>query len=181
MPRAARGINVPREDLGLKVNRWLQRLDGWISYTWLLFPIAGLFVTWEVAMRYFFDSPHSWYEEISIFLLVFVSFLGSGKATYENQHISIDALYARLRGRGRRIANMIIFITTSIICVLLIVTLQIYATYTNVLGITYQSGLASPYSTLAYILSLGMLLNLIFAFRYAFGGPEIEVKVDELA
>ncbi len=73
MPRAARGINVPREDLGLKVNRWLQRLDGWISYTWLLFPIAGLFVTWEVAMRYFFDSPHSWYEEISIFLLVFVT------------------------------------------------------------------------------------------------------------
>ena len=172
---------MQEETMGAKVNRGLQRLDGWISYTWLLFPIAGLFVAWEVFMRYFFDSPHSWYEEISIFLLVFVSFLGSGKATYENQHIAIDAVYAKLKGRWHRIANMVIFIATSIICIALIWTMFIYASYINKMGITYQSGLASPYSVLAYILSLGMLLNLIFTVRYAFSDIEIEVSADEIA
>lgn len=172
---------MQKESTGLKVNRWLQRFDGWVSYTWLLFPLAGLFVAWEVFMRYFFDSPHSWYEEISIFLLVFVSFLGSGKATYENQHIAIDAVYARLKGRWHRISNMVIFLATSLVCVMLIVTMFIYASYINTMGITYQSGLASPYSILAYILSLGMLLNLIFTFRYAFPDIEIKVSADEIA
>ena len=172
---------MQEETMGAKVNRGLQRIDGWVSYTWLLFPIAGIFVAWEVFMRYFFDSPHSWYEEISIFLLVFVSFLGSGKATYENQHIAIDAVYTRLKGRWRRISNMVIFIATSVVCIALIWTMFIYAGYINTMGITYQSGLASPYSVLAYVLSLGMLLNLIFTVRYAFPDIEIEVSADEIA
>src|SRR5262245_26388634 len=46
----------------------------------------------QVMLRYFFHAPLPWPEELSQFLLVWISFLGMYAAIRRNQHIKIEWL-----------------------------------------------------------------------------------------
>jgi TRAP-type transport system small permease protein len=58
-----------------------------LSMAIIVVALAG-----QVALRYFFHSPLPWPEELSQFLLVWMSFLGMYVAIRRNQHIRIEWL-----------------------------------------------------------------------------------------
>ena len=76
----------------------------------------------NVIVRYFTSQSFAWTEELSIFLLILVTMLGTSSAFVRHQHISID-FFVNRRERGTRwrinlLANLIVlgfFITFTIL------------------------------------------------------------------
>ncbi|MDO5679055.1 MAG: TRAP transporter small permease [Pelistega sp.] len=67
----------------------------------------------NVIVRYFTSQSFAWTEELSIFLLIVVTMLGTSSAFVRHQHISIDFFVNRrttgTRWRINMLANLIVF------------------------------------------------------------------------
>jgi len=53
-------------------------------------------VTYAVVLRYAFNRPIGWSEEISTYLMIWAAFLGAAYALKEDAHIGVDLLLSRL-------------------------------------------------------------------------------------
>jgi TRAP-type C4-dicarboxylate transport system permease small subunit len=61
----------------------------------------------QVTLRYVFNTGLSWPEELTVFLLAWMTFLGSAVAVKQSEHINIDLLVNRLSGRTQWIIHLI--------------------------------------------------------------------------
>ena len=50
-----------------------------------------------VIMRYIFNEPQAWVEELARYSIIWGTFLGFGLALRHNQHIQVDILYDKLK------------------------------------------------------------------------------------
>jgi TRAP-type transport system small permease protein len=76
-----------------KVVGFVRVLDRCIDVILVLsMAIVVIALAGQVTLRYFFHSPLPWPEELSQFLLVWMSFLGMYVAIGRNQHIRIEWL-----------------------------------------------------------------------------------------
>jgi C4-dicarboxylate transporter, DctQ subunit len=74
--------------------RWIDKFEEIASG--VLFLCGMLVSLYAVIMRYVFNMPPAWGQEIFEFLMVWAVFLGFGMALRENHHIVVDLLYDRL-------------------------------------------------------------------------------------
>ena len=81
------------------VSEWLGKLCAWC-----LFAI-GFFITFEVLMRYVFNAPTIWVDEISRVLQVWVVFLATPYVLKHREMISIDVLLRDSNTLRRRLAE----------------------------------------------------------------------------
>ena len=81
------------------VSEWLGKLCAWC-----LFAI-GFFITFEVLMRYVFNAPTIWVDEISRILQVWVVFLATPYVLKHREMISIDVLLREPNTLRRRLAE----------------------------------------------------------------------------
>jgi TRAP-type C4-dicarboxylate transport system permease small subunit len=110
----------------VKLLRWLgtafDRLLGGLAFIGgILLACLLLLIVYEVAMRYVFRSPPSWYIEVSQYLLVFVLFLTTGFLLKEGGHIQVDILYERMNPKNRLSLDIIVSVVSLIISMLLLV------------------------------------------------------------
>lgn len=56
-------------------------------------------VTYAVVLRYVFNQPIGWSEEVSTYLMIWAAFLGAAYALKEDAHIGVDLLLSRLPER----------------------------------------------------------------------------------
>ena len=70
--------------------------------------LAVLIVLFNAAvlMRYFFNQPIHFTEEVSALLLIWIVMIGGIAAEYENQHLSITVLTDLLRERRRQLLDL---------------------------------------------------------------------------
>lgn len=61
----------------------------------------------QVVLRYVLNSPVSWAEEATLFLMLWVAFIGAGVGLSRNAHISTDFLVSRLPTKSRRLITLI--------------------------------------------------------------------------
>lgn len=61
----------------------------------------------QVVFRFFFDAL-TWSEELSCFLLVFVSLLGTAVAFKKGSHIAVTFLLDKFKGPAKKIAQTVI-------------------------------------------------------------------------
>jgi len=80
----------------------------------ILILLNGLFVTYEVTMRYLFNSPTTWVMEISIYVTMASTFLSLAYALREKAHVKVDFITNYLSGR----TLIILEIFTSFLAVL---------------------------------------------------------------
>lgn len=67
-----------------------------------LLVLAMLAITsYGVVMRYVLDAPVTWSDELAGYLVVAMVMLGTADALLRGEHISVDLLTDRLRGRAR--------------------------------------------------------------------------------
>lgn len=59
----------------------------------------ALLVFYEVALRYLFNSPTLWTQDLCIYLMLWGAFLGLAPAERAGEHIRIDLLLKKLPGR----------------------------------------------------------------------------------
>lgn len=76
-----------------------------------VFMLAILSLTFfQVVLRYLFNSPMTWIEEISRYLFVWIVFLGSALAFRTGVHIKVDVL----EGLAGRFGNALMFLRVAI-------------------------------------------------------------------
>ncbi len=86
-----------------------------------------IFVTFiGVIMRYFFNDPFVWTEEVQLWCFVWVAFIGGGATFRSGGHVSIDILVDSLPKSLQKIIKVIEYIVV-------IAVLIYYTTYSTVL------------------------------------------------
>ena len=75
----------------------------------LAFASGLLFV--NVVLRYVFLAPISWAEELSLYLLVWIVFVGGSVAVRTRGHIAVDLLPRILSPKNRRRLTLVIGVT----------------------------------------------------------------------
>ena len=65
----------------------------------ILILLNGLFVTYDVVMRYFFNAPTTWVLETSIYLIIAATFLSLAYVMLEKGHVKVDFITAHLSSK----------------------------------------------------------------------------------
>jgi TRAP-type C4-dicarboxylate transport system permease small subunit len=82
----------------------------------------AVIVAVQVFFRYVLNHSIFWSEELARFLLVWLTFLGASVAYHRRGHASIDVLFTRLSGPGRKAAAL----TVHLVCLGFFLILVIY-------------------------------------------------------
>ncbi|MFO1139670.1 MAG: TRAP transporter small permease [Paracoccus sp. (in: a-proteobacteria)] len=72
----------------------------------LILLLVGV-IGWEVLMRYAFEAPTLWANELSLWITGFVIFLSGIAAQQQRIHIRIDIVHAGLPRRWQRICDLV--------------------------------------------------------------------------
>jgi len=80
--------------------------------------LTGL-VFLSILMRYIFNSPLEWGDEIASYMFVFVVFMGAAEMMREGKHIRVDFIVESLGMRKGRIIDFIILCISFFWCVIL--------------------------------------------------------------
>jgi C4-dicarboxylate transporter DctQ subunit len=95
----------------------LARIDralDWAETTFVggALAFASLLLFVNVVLRYWFLSPISWAEELTLYIMVWIVFVGSSVAIRTRGHIAIDLLPLVLSPVGRRRLAILIALVT---------------------------------------------------------------------
>lgn len=88
----------------LRFTDWLNAKFAWIV-AFMIVPMLCIMI-WEIAMRYFFNSPSLWAYEISLFLYGAYIVLGGAYTHLANGHVNVDIIWGRLSPRGRALLDV---------------------------------------------------------------------------
>ena len=72
----------------------------------LLLLVMTAVVGYSDALRYLFNRPQVWTDELVGYLLVVVVFAGAAEALRRGEHIGVDLITERLSGSARRLAEI---------------------------------------------------------------------------
>ncbi len=74
----------------------------------VILAIMVVNVTWQVVSRYVFQSPSSFTDELSRYMLIWLGMLGAAYVAGKDDHLAIDLLPQKLTGRAK--SRLMIFI-----------------------------------------------------------------------
>jgi tripartite ATP-independent transporter DctM subunit len=118
-----------------------------------------LVVVASVFARYVLHSPLQWSDEVARSMLVTLTFLGGAVALARNEHMGVEAIRSRLRGRTRA------YVDALVAWVVLIVALALFWTGLSIVrlssGETTSAGL--PAAIFYFPLVLGAVAMAVFA------------------
>src|SRR5690606_34876978 len=85
--------NMTLANLIDKITKWANDIAS------LALLLMTLFVAYEVAARYFFNSPTIWAWDLNVQLMVMILMLGFAEVMREDLHVRVDVLITRLHPR----------------------------------------------------------------------------------
>lgn len=104
------------------MSRGLERVTdalGWLG-AWLFFAVGGM-ITYEVVMRYLFNAPTIWAEELSRFFQLWATYLAAAFVLRHRRLIAITVLVHQLTGRARQVADSLSLVFIGVFSVYAIV------------------------------------------------------------
>lgn len=135
---------------------WLAELTGYLSGVALV--MATLVTAHGVFVRYVLKGSTIWQTETTIYLLMFVTFVGAAYGLKHHAHVGVDLLVERVQGKKQLVWKLI----TAVLClgVVLIVLWTSYQMWHEAWVGGHRSATAwrAPLSIAYAILPLGMLL-----------------------
>ncbi len=84
-----------------KLNLILDRLNSamaWIAAVAILFMMFA--ISYAVMMRYIWNKPVPWIVEISSYLMLYITFLGTAWLQRKGGHVEVDLFIGRLKPRS---------------------------------------------------------------------------------
>jgi TRAP-type C4-dicarboxylate transport system permease small subunit len=134
----------------------------------LLVILMGLMVvnvTWQVISRYVFQSPSSFTDELSRYMLVWLGMLGAAYVAGQDQHLAIDILPERLSGLKK--IRLKIFI--NLIVLLFALAVMVLGGF-NLVYITFilQQKSATLQLPLAYVYTIIPVSGLLVIYYQAY-------------
>jgi len=139
--------------------RWantLSEIAGYISAGALI--LATFAMMHGVLTRYLFGQPTLWQTEVSIYLLLFVTFVGAAYGLKHHAHVGVDLLVERLPVKGQLVMRLVTALLSLVVVVAVIWTA--YGTWWEAVEGDFRSPTSrrAPLSVAYAILPLGMLL-----------------------
>ncbi len=103
-----------------KLVRTIDRINEFMGYfTGFSIFVLLILATWGVFSRYVLRRPSHIALEISGYLMVALTFFGSGYILLKAKHVSVQVLTARLKGSAKRFhdltVNILLFIFTALV------------------------------------------------------------------
>lgn len=139
--------------------RWANRISELAGYLSAVALVAAtLIMLHSVITRYVFKQPTVWQTEVSIYLLIFVTFVGASFGLKHHAHVGVDLLVERLAPRSQLIVRTVTALLS------LLVVLAVLYTATHTWYEAYEGGFRTPTALRAplwavyAILPIGMLL-----------------------
>lgn len=131
----------------------------------ILMALMVLNVTWQVISRYVFQSPSSFTDELSRYMLVWLGMLGAAYVAGQDQHLAIDILPERLS--GLRKIRLKIFI--NLIVLLFAMAVMVLGGF-NLVYITFilQQKSATLQLPLAYVYTIIPVSGLLVIYYQAY-------------
>jgi len=130
-----------------------------------LVAILLCIIGYSVVMRYLFNSPPLWSEEISCYCLAAIVLLPSAEVLRRDHHINLNLVFNRLHLRGQTIVNIIISTIGLFYCTVVAwfgAKLTIQAFHFNYRASTF---LGTPRWVPISLIFVGMT---VFSFQYLF-------------
>ncbi|MEZ5652445.1 MAG: TRAP transporter small permease [Burkholderiaceae bacterium] len=81
----------------------IEHAAAWLAA--VLFVLTGLFLSYEVVARYFFNAPTIWAAELSQLCLIWGGLISMAWVLGARRHIRINAVTVRLQSRARAAAE----------------------------------------------------------------------------
>jgi TRAP-type C4-dicarboxylate transport system permease small subunit len=128
-----------------------------------LLLIAGLTIA-QVILRYIFNYPLIWSEELSILVFIYLGFIGIGVAYAQGRHLYVDALLVTLPKSIRKVIEGIALGFSCVFLLVVIVQMIKVMLVTSKVGITTPA-LLLPMIVIYVSLPIGCLLFLIQVVR----------------
>lgn len=96
------------------ISEWAGRISAWSLFA------VGFFITFEVAMRYVFNAPTVWVDEISRVLQVWVVYLAAAYVLKHREMVTIELILKKpntlLRRLAETVAIVMLFIFAGVAC-----------------------------------------------------------------
>jgi len=137
-------------------------------------------IAWAVVMRYLFNRPPVWTDEVVGFILVGIVMLAAAQSLRHGEHIGVDILVARLGARGRFWAQLWSSSAVLVVALILIVNGWRTAMFSRQIGVLTEGNLEIPVFWLQLLLPLGGLMLLLVSLeallRLAAGAPSLAAQ-----
>ena len=82
-----------------------------------LMALMVLNVTWQVTSRYVFQDPSSFTDELSRYMLIWVGMLGAAYVAGKNEHLAVDILLTKLKGKAQQKLMILIHVCVLVFAV----------------------------------------------------------------
>lgn len=112
-------------------------------------------ISWSVLMRYVFNRPPAWVDDVVGFLLVGIVMLSAAQALRNGEHIGVDVLTSKLGPRARRFAEGFSLLAVLAVSAILIVNGWHAAMFSRELGLLTEGQLELPAWMLQLLLPFG--------------------------
>ena len=101
-------------------------------------------VAYSVINRYILNSPITWTDELSGYLVVALVMLGAADALRRGDHISVDLITTRFTGQGQRIVKIWSYFTVLVFSSALLISTKETIDYSINFGILSEGYLQVP-------------------------------------
>ena len=90
-----------------------------------LVTLMSLLVIAQVILRYVFNNPLDWSEELARFTFIYLTFIGIGAAYGRRRHMFIDAVIVLLPAKTRRIVEILVTgLATAFLIAVIVIALR---------------------------------------------------------
>jgi C4-dicarboxylate transporter DctQ subunit len=93
-------VNGQKEKLE-HVLRLINRAMAWIAAALIIFMMLA--ISYSVIVRYVWDQPVAWVVEISSYLMLYITFLGSAWLLQQDGHVEVDLFVGSLPPRAKAV------------------------------------------------------------------------------
>lgn len=139
--------------------RWANHLSQLTGYLSALALLLATGVTLHAVLgRYFLGVPTVWQTELSIYLLMFVTFVGAAYGLRHHAHVGVDLVVERLPLRAQLVMRIIAAIGALAVILVVLWTATLFWWEAVEGGFRSATAWRAPLSIVYAILPLGMLL-----------------------
>ena len=124
-----------------------------------LFVLVTVIIFMQVISRYCFNMSFHWVEELAMYSIIWLVFLGSVVATHEKAHTSITFFVDHMPKKVQKYVNAL----SSALCIVFLIVMMVYSHNTLLVGMrSYSAGLGIPMGFIYLSFPVGGILMCIY-------------------
>ncbi len=130
-----------------------------------IMSILVIDVLWQVISRYLLSSPSSFTDELAGFLLIWVGLLGAAYVAGRNEHLAIDILLQKSKGKRKENLQKVIYIMVLLFALTVMVIGGSWLVYTRFVLNVKSAALELPLGIVYLVLPISGILIVYYSIQ----------------